>query len=461
MNNGFKFLLLCLSPLVGMTTASATPIGPDFANVSQAVLPTTVHIHVERGPLIASGIQQMARDYALPTRRAGDDALRVSTGSGVIMNTKGLVLTNHHVVNGAHAIRVTLHDQRRFEATLVSHDPRTDVALLQIQGDGPFDAATFGDSNTLAVGQWVIAVGHPFDFPFTVTAGIVSALGRRGLGQNEIQDYIQTDVAVNPGSSGGPLFNTAGEVVGINTAIFSPDKENLANAGISFAIPSSMATRIAAELIEHGRVRYASIGVQTEDSTPSASKPHPGARVTQVIARGPGEKAGLRRGDVIIAVDGEPVPTSNALSGLILSRAVGSTLQLKLQRGKKSFLTPIKTTNSEDIESSKDTKKSATQGQKWAGITMVDATQKRLTKRGIALPSDTFGGALIVGIEPDSPAAMAGLRIGDVLLKIQDTPIPGVDGLLATVDNHSVAMLSFWRGQNFYLAVLAIGVQPR
>jgi len=443
-----------------MPTASAQSIGPDFAELSQAVLPTTVHIHVERGPLIAPGIQQMARDYALPTPRPDDGAVRVSTGSGVIMDPKGLVFTNHHVVNGARTIRVTLHDQRRFEATLVGHDPRTDVALLQIKSNGPFEAATFGDSDALAVGQWVVAVGHPFDFPFTVTAGIVSALGRRGLGQNEIQDYIQTDVAVNPGSSGGPLFNTAGEVVGINTAIFSPDKENLANAGISFAIPSSMATRIAAELIQHGRVRYASIGVLTEDASPSQSKPQPGARVTQVIARGPGEKAGLRRGDVILNVDGEPVPSSNALTGLILSRAVGSTLQLKVRRGKKSILTPIKTAIADDIEASNDTKQAQIKGHKWAGMTLVDATQERLTKRGIALPSDAFGGVLIIAIDPNSAAAMAGLRIGDVLLKLQDTPVPGVDGLPATVDNQSVVMVSFWRGQNFYLAVLANGVHP-
>lgn len=461
MNNGLKFFLLSLASVVGTPIASAQPIGPDFVDLAQTVLPTTVHIHVERGPLIASGIQQMARDYALPTPRPDDGAVQVSTGSGVIMDPKGLVLTNHHVVNGARNIRITLHDQRRFEAKLVGHDPRTDVALLKIQSDGPFKAATFGDSDTLAVGQWVVAVGHPFDFPFTVTAGIVSALGRRALGQNEIQDYIQTDVAVNPGSSGGPLFNTASEVVGINTAIFSPDKENLANAGISFAIPSSMATRIADELIEHGRVRYSSIGVQTNDASPSKSMPRPGARVTQVVARGPGEDAGLRRGDIIVTVNGKPVPSKKALEGLILSRAVGSTLQLGIRRGKKSFLTPIKTADADDVESSKDPSKTRIKGEKWAGMTLVDSTQKRLTQRGISIPKDAFGGALIVGLEPDSIAAMAGLRIGDVLLKIQNTPIPGVDDLLTTVDNHPVAMVTFWRGQNFYLAVLATGVQPR
>ena len=158
------------------------------------------------------------------------------------------MITNHHVINGATHIRITLHDQRQYTAEVLASDPRTDLAVLRINGEGPFTPAAFRDDVSVKVGQWVVAVGHPFNFPFTVTAGIVSALGRRGLARNEVQDYIQTDVAVNPGSSGGPLFNTAGQVVGINTAIFSPDKENMASAGISFAIPAPMAYRVAKTL---------------------------------------------------------------------------------------------------------------------------------------------------------------------------------------------------------------------
>ena len=211
--------------------AIASPMGPDFGDVSAAVLPTTVHIRVEKVAQVSAGIQQMARDYELPVPQGESQAGRHSTGSGVIFDNRGLVLTNHHVIDGARNIRITLYNQEVYEAQVLGTDPKTDVAVLRILGDGPFVAANIGDSDDLRVGQWVIAVGHPFDFPFTVTAGIVSALGRRDLGKNEIQDYIQTDVAVNPGSSGGPLFNRAGTVVGINTAIHADGE------GIGFSSP--------------------------------------------------------------------------------------------------------------------------------------------------------------------------------------------------------------------------------
>ena len=153
---------------------------------------------------------------------------------------------------------------------MLAGDPRTDLAVLGINGEVRSTPAAFGDDVSVKVGQWVVAVGHPFNFPFTVTAGIVSALGRRGLARNEVQDYIQTDVAVNPGSSGGPLFNTAGQVVGINTAIFSPDKENMASAGISFAIPAPMAYRVAKKLARGELIAFAGIGVRTQDAAASA-----------------------------------------------------------------------------------------------------------------------------------------------------------------------------------------------
>jgi len=173
---------LCLLTFWVASPVQAHSLGPDFVALSAAVLPTTVHIRVERGPLVAAGIQQMARDFSIPSQGHTQGQVVLSSGSGVILSASGTVLTNHHVINGAQAIVITTYDQRRYQATVVGADPRTDIAVLQIQGDGPFDAANFEAGAPLAVGAWVVAVGHPFDFPFTVTAGIVSALGRRGLG---------------------------------------------------------------------------------------------------------------------------------------------------------------------------------------------------------------------------------------------------------------------------------------
>ena len=447
--------MVIMSPV---SSAFGNPIGPDFVRLSEAVLPTTVHIRIERGPLISSGIQQMARDYSLPVPRQTTEGVRQSTGSGVIFDDRGLVLTNHHVINGAKEIRVTLYDQTSFEATVIGSDPRTDVAVLRIMGQGPFPAATIGDSDDIRVGQWVIAVGHPFDFPFTVTAGIVSALGRRNLGKNEIQDYIQTDVAVNPGSSGGPLFSTDGLVVGINTAIFSPDKENLASAGISFAIPSRMAIQIAKQVADNGVVAYAGIGVSTQDEPATTEDPRPGAKITQVQAGSPAESAGLRRGDVIISVNGEPTSSSLAFQSLILAQTVGTKLSLRHKRGSKTRLTNVKTVDASTIGASAplDTRNATL----WRGMYLVDANEKNLSQRGISLPKNVRSGVLITAIEPESPADLAGLLPGDVLLKAQKTSTEGVDDLLKTVENKRVVMISFWRGNSQYLAAVANRVQP-
>ena len=453
-----KFCCLCGVLWATARPATAQPIGPDFTALSESVLPTTVHIHVERGPLIASGIQQMAWDRLIPSPRRDSKAIKTSTGSGVIVDKSGLVLTNHHVINAAANIQVTLHDQRIFKATVVASDPRTDLAMIQIQGDGPFEPATFDTSGSVKVGQWVVAVGHPFNFPFTVTAGIISALGRRGLAQNEIQDYIQTDVAVNPGSSGGPLFNTRGEVVGINTAIFSPDKENLANAGISFAIPSEMALDIGMQLAKGLPITSSGIGVRTANAINSKIENRPGARITRVIAGSPAETAGLRRGDIIFAVDGRPVSSSSDFKGLVQSRKIGSKLRIDFGRGSKEKSTNVTTIDAGKIGASA-LNNQATQAI-WAGLSLADTTQKNLTERGVSLPQNVVSAALITQVKPDSPGSKAGLLPGDVILEIYDTSIDSVDDLLKTVENQSVVLISFWRGQNRYLAALANRVSP-
>ncbi|MAY81179.1 MAG: hypothetical protein CL930_10400 [Deltaproteobacteria bacterium] len=357
------------------------------------------------------------------------------------------------MINGAQRIQVTLHDERTYEAKVVGSDPRTDVAILKINSNNQFVAAQLGESSSMKIGQWVVAVGHPFDFPFTVTAGIISALGRRGLGQNEIQYYIQTDVAVNPGSSGGPLFNTDGEVIGINTAIYTPDKENSASAGISFAIPSEMAARIATQLLETGHVTYAGIGARTQDAPATANDPRPGAKVVQVRAGSPAEKAGLRRGDIVIAIDTEAIRDSASFRSLILAKAVGEAIEITIERGKRTNKVSV-TTVDEATLGSQDFQ-DGDNARQWAGAALVEATSSRLTARGIALPTDLGPGALITTVQPESPAAQAGLLPGDVLLQAQEVPTHSVSEFMGAVRDKTVVIVHFWRGENRYLAAVA------
>lgn len=449
-------LLLCCALGLGtpaMAAKTATPLVqglPDFADLADAVLPTTVHIRVERGAAVAAGLQQLQRDYGLPQGPQSATKKGQTTGSGVIVDPSGVIITNHHVVNGAQKIIITLSDKREFPAKVVGTDPRTDVAVLKVSTDTELPAAPLGDSDTLRVGQWVIAVGSPFDFDFSVTAGIVSARGRRGLAKDEIQDYIQTDASVNPGSSGGPLFNLAGQVVGINTAIYSPDHDKSQNAGISFAIPSNMAKRISDELLKTGRVAYAGIGAITRDRRSGPDEPRPGAEVTQVAPKGPAERAGLRRGDVVIAVNKEPVGSAADLRGIILSKGVGSKLSLTYQRGKKVRETKLKTVDEQDLgrwERSAD-------AVEWAGASIVLAKPELLAEHGIVLPKHKSPGLLVVRVKPNSPADTAGLAPGDVLLEVQRKPIKSVDFLLGELRGRNTAMIIYWRGTGMLLAAV-------
>jgi S1-C subfamily serine protease len=443
-------VLLCAAPALAEPEAPLVEGLPDFSRLAEAVVPTTVQIRVERGAADAAGLQQLRRDYQLPNRPKRAPYMGQTTGSGVIIDPEGIVLTNHHVVNGAQKILVTLHDKRVFAATVIGSDPRTDVAVLRMAVEGKLPAATIGDSDVLKVGQWVVAVGNPFDFQFTVTAGIVSARGRRGLARDEIQDYIQTDASVNPGSSGGPLFNLAGEVVGINTAIYSPDHERSQNAGISFAIPSKMARRIADELIQTGRVAYAGVGAATRDDPADKDDPRPGAAIVQIAPKGPAERAGLRRGDVIIAVDGEAVGSAADFRGIILAKGVNTQVRLRFERGSAVREARLRTVDEHKLGDWGRHEEAV----EWGGASLVLADAARLASQGIALPEHKSPGLLVVKVKPGSPADTAGLAPGDVLLEIHRKPIESLDHLLGMVRNRNTALVGFWRGRGMHLAAV-------
>ena len=318
-----------MAPLVERVT-------PGVANIA-----VRSRVELQASPLFDDPFFRRFFDWPEPPRQR--DVL--SAGSGVIVDAgRGYVLTNSHVVAAAQEIQVTLKDRRTYPARLIGSDPETDIALLKI--DAPdLSAVALGDSDRLEVGDVVIAIGNPFGLGQTVTSGIVSALGRGGLGIEGYEDFIQTDASINPGNSGGALVNSNGELVGINTAILGPTGGNI---GIGFAVPVNMARTVMAQLIEHGEVRRGQLGVVIQDLTPDLAAAmdldlRGGAVVTGVESGSAAEQAGLRQGDVIVEVNGLPIEDAADLRNLVGLMPLGAELEIGLYRedGRRSVTASV------------------------------------------------------------------------------------------------------------------------
>ena len=312
---------------------------PSLAPVLERVTPAVVNISTQgarqqRNPLMDDPFFQ----YFFGPRYERRSEPVQSLGSGVVVNAaEGLVVTNHHVVEGAAQILVTLSDGRDFEATLVGTDPKADIAVIQIEAEN-LTQLVWADSSELRVGDFCIAIGNPFGLGQTVTSGIVSALGRSGLGIEDVEDFIQTDASINPGNSGGALINLRGELIGINTAIVGPSGGNV---GIGFAIPSNMASDLAEQLVEHGEVKRGGLGIVTQPLTLELAeafgvKEGYGVVIGRVEEESPAQLAGLQRGDVITAIDGWPVHDVDEVRNRIGLVRLGQTLTVELVRDKLS-----------------------------------------------------------------------------------------------------------------------------
>ena len=261
-----------------------------------------------------------------------------SLGSGVIVSSSGYLLTNHHVVEAADEIEVALHDGRKLLAKIVGNDPETDLAVLRVDAEN-LPAITFGSSDALKVGDVVLAIGNPFGVGQTVTGGIVSALGRTGLGINTFENFIQTDAAINPGNSGGALVDVGGNLVGINTAIFTRSGGSM---GIGFAIPVSTARMVLEQIVKSGGVTRGWIGVEVQEITPAVAESFRlqttrGALIAGVLRGGPADKAGMKPGDVLVEVEGRPVGDPTSMLNLVAALAPGDTARLKLKRAGKDL----------------------------------------------------------------------------------------------------------------------------
>ncbi len=434
-------LTFLLVPLGALAQGRAAEALPSLAPLVDTVKSAVVNVDVEKP---GSDPQSELMERFFHGRRGGpreDAPLSPGTGSGFIIDPKGVVITNNHVVEGAVLIRVRLDDGRAFDAEVVGRDPLTDVAVIRLKGR--FDAlpsVKLGDSSALRPGDWVVAIGNPFGLAQSVSAGIISALDRN-IGASRFDQFLQTDAAINPGNSGGPLFNLRGEVIGMNTAIIG------AATGIGFAVPSNLVKAILPQLQATGHVTRGWLGVTIQAVTPALAKglglpSGEGALVNGVNEGSPAQKAGLREEDVIVGIDGEKVTSSSSLLRSVALKRPESQVTLSVLRGGKPLELKVRLGVRPDLENVGDLDKKPGEGsdsRKRLGMSVQEVDPRLAESSG--LPRQ---GALVVEVQPGSPADLAGLQRGMVVVEVNRKPIRSRDELIAALKDlksGSVALL--------------------
>jgi len=420
----------------------AKKLSDAFVNVAERVSPSVVQIDVT--------VHDESADQVLRWMGRGgndDSAVAHGTGSGVVFTSDGAILTNNHVVDEALSINVRLRDGRILPAKLMGRDPATDLAVVKVDTQGLIPAK-FADSENARVGEWVVAIGSPFGLGYTVTAGLLSAKGRGGLGMNLIEDYLQTDASINPGNSGGPLCNLDGQVLGINSMIVGK------GAGIGFAVPSALARRAAEQILRTGKVERAWIGAGIQDLTPELAaafklEPRAGALVNSVADGSPAQKAQIHPGDVLASVGGKPVHDQRELIRELIAHDVGQSVQVEVVRKGQHYGTSV--TLAARPEPPVPALPVQQQGvpQQGLGLGVRELTPQQAASVG--LPARSL--PLVSTVSPGSPTDRAGLKAGDVIIEADGIAYPTAQQLQEQAADGQLVLRVQRRGKAFYTAL--------
>jgi serine protease Do len=452
-------------PTVKVVSRSEAAAGRGYSSVVKRVIPAVVNIASSRVTKneAMNGSQNLdpffrqffgedfGRRFNVPKERR-DKAL----GSGVIISPEGYILTNNHVVDHATSVTVTLHDKREMKARVVGADPRTDIAVLKIEGSN-FPYAILGDSSKVEVGDILLAMGNPFGIGQTVTMGIVSATGRSGMGIEEVEDFIQTDAPINPGNSGGALTDDEGHLVGINTAILSGNSGG--NQGIGFAVPINMARHVMDQIIDHGKVERAYLGILPQDVTPTMAKAFGvsearGALVGDITPDGPAAHSDLKKGDIILAINGQPVADANQLRLQIGMMSPSANVKLKVLRDGKTQEVGVQLREFPNKAERASLNKSEAPDSALEGVTVENVTPEMARELKL---SPATKGVVVDEVSAASRAAEAGLKPGDVIQEANHRAVRSVSDFSSAVNAKSkddpILLLVNREGSTVFLTV--------
>ncbi len=433
--------ILIVFIILNFSYANSKPVPESFADLADQLMPSVVNISTTQTVKTStnqfpfqfppgSPFGEMFKDFERPTERKAS-----SLGSGFIIDTKGTVVTNNHVISGADDILVRVGD-KEYKAKVIGADPYMDIAVLKMETKDQFKTVSFGDSDKARVGDWAVAIGNPFGLGGTVTAGIISARNR-DINLTRYDDFIQTDASINQGNSGGPLFNLKGEVIGINTAIIAPGQSG--SIGIGFAIPANAASNVIDQLIKFGETKRGWLGVRIQEVTKEIAeveklKKPQGALVASVGENSPADKSGIKAGDIILNFDGKKIDTMRTLPKVVASTEVGKSVELKIWRNKKLISKRLilgRLESSQEFQEKKTQKVEKVEDIEKLKITVREITNEDISSRNL---NKKTSGVVITEISSRSPLTNL-LSVNDIIIEIQKSPVKSTSDLKRLVDN--------------------------